>query len=264
MFCTALLWKATWKLLRKNIPYAGAIPCLDQLGKKYLPKLLESHVKLFLHCFRSKTTWPFWKKTHTRTMYFSQDVSHVQSNKKSVKLKMLLLILYTLFSSSYVYRKNISAYSRFCPPVILGNTCWYLWRKLLERTIDGLSWGLCVVYWGTSADTSVFITTFCSTSILVLWEKRILALGKDCSSYISSSMFCFFRKYKMGGSIGGWYVAMRNPSWNLRYLCMGCVFCYSRVNLLRLCWVLWTQPNQIYFVSINFLNMIPILKTIHS
>lgn len=123
--------------------------------------------------------------------------------KKSVKLRMLLLILYTLFSSGYVYRKNISAYSRFCPPVILGNTCWYLWRKLLERTIEGLSWGLCVVYWGTSADTSVFITTFCSSSILVLWEKRILALGKDCSSYISSSMFCFFRKYKMGGGALG-------------------------------------------------------------
>lgn len=95
---TALLWKATWKLLRKNIPSAAAIPCLDQLGKNYLPKLLESHVKLFLRCFNSKTIWPFWKKDqNTWTIDFCQDVSHVQSNKNYVKLRMVVCFTYFVF-----------------------------------------------------------------------------------------------------------------------------------------------------------------------
>lgn len=146
-------------------------------GKKYLPKLLESHVKLFLHCFHSKTTWPFfWGKTNKQTTrthgqsFLSQNASRVRSNKNDVKLKMLLLALHTLFSYGYVYRKH--TFSMFILSVILGNICWYLWSKWLEITFKQLSWVLCVVDWCTSADASVFINTLHSSTTLVPCEKK--------------------------------------------------------------------------------------------
>lgn len=123
--------KIYWKLLGKNIPYAGAIPGLDQLHKKTTYQTF----KVIWDCFYTVSIQRLLdllgkKKTNpkTKTTPHAQSISlriFLMYNQIKIKLNLeCYFLFYILCVHGYVYRKNVSAFSRFIPWIISRNICW--------------------------------------------------------------------------------------------------------------------------------------------
>lgn len=131
-FCTANVslhvlhspaMKIYWKLLGQNIPYAGAIPGLDQLWKK---TTYQTFLKVIWDCFCTVSIQRrldlFGKKTpHAQSISLRMFLMYSQIK---IKLNLECYLFYILCFRGYVYRKNVSAFSRFIPWIISRNICW--------------------------------------------------------------------------------------------------------------------------------------------